>query len=210
MQIQATNELCTSSEFWDFRVTSPPQILQKLDKETIVDEKADIELSVKVDAYPPPTVKWFKDGKEISQNDPRIKLKVDGNNYTLKIHGANRDDTALYTVEFTNDNGTIRDESRIHVKTAPKFKSSLSDITVNEGDKNVELLVTLDGYPRPTIKWYCEGIEITETEYKMVEEGEEYKLIIKEAKVELRGKYTCKVTNEHGIVENTSNVTINC
>lgn len=144
----ATNDLCTSSEMWNFTVTSPPNIQNKLDGETIVNEKEDIELVVKVDGFPPPTVKWFKDGKEISSDDPRVKLKVDGNTYTLKVHGANRGDSALYAVEFTNAEGTIRDESRVHVKVAPTFKESLKDITVNEMDVNVEMSITVDAYPK--------------------------------------------------------------
>lgn len=210
----ATNDLCTSSEMWDFTVTSPPNILEKLSSETIVDEKEDIELSVKADAYPPPTVKWFKDGKEISTSDPRVKLKIDGNNYVLKIHGANRDDSALYTVELKNEQGTIRDESRVHVRCAPKFRESLRDITCNENDTEIQMSVELDGYPKPKAKWYLGDIEVTETKYRFVEEGDEnisiFKCFIKEATVETRGKYTCKVTNELGTVESSSNVTVNC
>lgn len=214
----ATNDLCTSSENWDFVVTSPPKIHNKLDKETIVDEKEDIELSLKVEGFPPPTVKWFKDGKEISANDPRIKLKVDGDNYTLKIHGANRDDSALYTVEFSNENGTVRDESRVHVKCAPKFKEGdggkLKNIICNEGDKDVQMSVELDGYPKPKVKWYLGETEINETKYKFVEEGDEnttiFKCYIKEATVEQHGKFTCKITNEFGAIESSCDVTVNC
>lgn len=210
----ATNDLCTSSEMWNFTVTSPPNIQHKLDNETIVNEKEDIELSVKVDAYPPPTVKWFKDGKEISPDDPRVKLKVDGNTYTLKVKDANRDDSALYTVEFSNENGTIRDESRVHVRCAPKFKETLKDITVNENDTDIQMQVTLDGFPKPKVKWYLGDIEITETKYRFVEEGDEnisiFKCYIKEATIETRGTYSCKVTNEFGSVECSSNVTVNC
>ncbi|KAG5678438.1 hypothetical protein PVAND_008111 [Polypedilum vanderplanki] len=210
----ATNDLCTSTELWNFRVTSPPNIQNRLNAETIVDEKEDIELKVKVDAYPPPTVKWFKDGKEISTDDPRVKLIVDGDNYTLKIKGANRDDSALYTVELTNENGTVRDESRVHVRCAPKIKEQLKDIICNEGDADVQMSITLDGYPKPKAKWYLGDIEITEKQYRFVEEGDEnttiFKCYIKESTIETRGKYTCKVTNELGSDESSSNVTVNC
>lgn len=210
----ATNDLCTSSEMWEFTVTSPPNILNKLNAETIVNEKEDIELSVKCDAYPPPTVKWFKDGKEICADDPRIKLIVDGNNYTLKVKGANRDDSALYTVEFSNDNGTIRDESRVHVRCAPKFQETLRDITCNETDTDVQMSVTVDGYPKPKAKWFLGDIEVSETKYRFVEEGDEnsstFKCFIKESTVELRGKYTCKITNEFGFIECSNEVKVNC
>lgn len=210
----ATNDLCTSSENWEFTVTSPPNIQKKLDAETIVDEKEDIELVVKCDAYPPPTVKWFKDGKEIRSDDPRVKLTVDGNTYTLKIKGANRDDSALFAVEFSNDNGTIRDESRVHVRCAPKLREELRNITCNENDTDIQMSVTVDGYPKPKAKWYLGDIEINETKYRFTTEGDEnvttFKCFIKEALIETRGKYTCKISNEFGSVESSSEVTVNC
>lgn len=210
----ATNDLCTSSEMWEFTVTSPPNIQEKLSAETIVDEKENIELSVKCDAYPPPTVKWFKDGQELRSDDPRVKLKVDGNTYSLKIQGANRGDSALYTVEFTNDNGTIRDESRVHVRCPPRLTDTLKNISCNENDTNIQMSVSLDGYPKPKAKWYLGDIEIDETKYRFVEEGDEndttFKCFIKEATIEAGGKYTCKITNELGTVECSNEVTVNC
>ena len=74
--------------------------------------------------------------------------------------------------------------------------------------------VTLDGYPKPKAKWYLGDMEITETKYRFVEEGDEnisiFKCYVKEATIETRGKYTCKVTNEFGSVESSNEVTVNC
>lgn len=136
------------SEFWEFTVNSPPTIAQKLLEETIVGEKEDIELVVKVDCHPPPTVKWFKDGVEIHEKDSHIKITSENGVNILKIHGANRNDTAVYSVQFTNEHGTTKDETKVHVKCAPQIKTQLKNIVVNEGDKNVELSVTVDGYPK--------------------------------------------------------------
>jgi hypothetical protein len=212
---EAKNDLCTSSEMWNFRVTSPPNIQNKLNAETIVNEKEDIELTVKADAFPPPTVKWFKDGKEIKpEDDPRIKIVSDGNTHTLKVKCANRDDSALYSVELSNDNGTVRDESRVHVRCAPKIKEQLKDVICNENDTDVQMSISLDGYPKPKAKWYLGDVEITEKQYRFVEEGDEnttiFKCFIKDATIETRGKYTCKVTNEFGSEETSANVTVNC
>lgn len=54
--------------------------------------------------------------------------------------------------------------------------------------------------------------EITEkrTEYTKIEEGDNYKLIIKEVTTELKGKYTCKVTNDLGSTETSAKLTVNC
>lgn len=55
-------------------------------------------------------------------------------------------------------------------------------------------------------------MEITEkkNEFVTTEEGNDYKLIIKEATTEVEGKYTVKVTNEFGTSEDTCKLTVNC
>lgn len=47
----------------------------------------------------------MKDGKLVNEYDSRVKILQDGNTYTLKIHGANRNDAAKYSVEFENIHG---------------------------------------------------------------------------------------------------------
>lgn len=55
-------------------------------------------------------------------------------------------------------------------------------------------------------------MEITEkrSEFTRVEEEDGLKLVIKEVTSELSGKYTCKVTNEHGETETSAKLTVNC
>ena len=68
------------------------------------------------------------------------------------------------------------------------------------------------GYPRPSVQWFLGDVEITETrkEFTRVEEGDNYKLIIKEVKTELSGTYTCKLNNEYGANSSSSKLTVNC
>lgn len=93
----------------------------------------------------------------------------------------------------------------------PRFKTKLCDISANEGDLNVEFVVEVEGFPKPSVQWFLGDVEITEkrTEYTRVEEGDNYKLIMKEVKTELKGHYTCKVQNEYGENSSSSNLTVN-
>lgn len=72
-------------------------------------------------------------------------------------------------------------------------------------------MVEVEGFPKPSVHWFLGDVEITEkrTEYTRVEEGDNYKLIIKEVKTELKGNYTCKVQNEYGESSSSSNLTVN-
>lgn len=93
----------------------------------------------------------------------------------------------------------------------PRFKTKLCDMSANEGELNVEFVVEVEGFPKPSVHWFLGDVEITEkrTEYTRVEEGDNYRLIIKEVKTELRGCYTCKVQNEYGENSSSSNLTVN-
>lgn len=144
----ASNEMSQTSEFWNLIVNSSPKIIKKLEKEYVHGEKEDIIMSVRVDSYPAPKVRWLKEGKELSETDERIKISTDGNAYILIISGAVRTDACKYSVEFENDHGKIRDDTNVHVKCTPNFKKNLKNITVSEGDVDVELSVQIQGYPR--------------------------------------------------------------
>lgn len=69
----------------------------------------------------------------------------------------------------------------------------------------------VEGFPKPSVHWFLGDVEITEkrTEYTRTEEGDNYKLVIKEVKTELKGHYTCKVQNEYGENSSSSNLTVN-
>lgn len=65
---------------------------------------------------------------------------------------------------------------------------------------------------RPSIKWYLDGIDITETRnaYKTVQDGETYKLIFGSVTTEMHGNYKCVVRNDYGKIEDECNVIVNC
>ncbi|XP_058829179.1 obscurin isoform X2 [Topomyia yanbarensis] len=210
--IIATNEISQATEFWEFTINSPPRVTHKLNAESIVNEKEDIELYIKADSNPPPIVRWYKDGREIFADGKRIIITEEDGRFTLKIHAANRDDTAKYTADVINDYGTITERCQVNVNTDSKVREPLNAITCKEGDTNIMLAVKADGYPRPTVQWYIDGVEITESrnEFRVAEEGLYYKLFIKEAKAELQGIYKAKFTNVYGSDECSAKTTVQC
>ncbi|XP_053686874.1 obscurin [Sabethes cyaneus] len=210
--IIATNEISQATEFWEFIVNSPPRVTHKLPPETIVNEKEDIELVVKADSNPMPVVRWYKDGREVIPDGKRIIITEEDGRFTLKIHAANRDDTAKYTADVINDFGTVTERSQVNVNTEAKVREELNPITCREGEHNIMLAVKADGYPRPTVQWYIDGMEITESrnEFRVEEEGLYYKLFLKEAKAELHGMYKAKFTNVYGSDECSAKTTVLC
>lgn len=147
--IIATNEINTTSEYFNLTVLSPPVIVRKLEREYVHGEKEEIIMSFRADAYPEPEVKWFKDGKEITEKtDSRVRFQRDGNAYIMFITGAVRTDAAKYSVELQNLHGKTTEDTRVRIKCSPDFKTKLKSITCTEGDTNVELFVVIQGYPK--------------------------------------------------------------
>lgn len=146
--IIASNEINQTSEFWNLTVNSAPTIAKKFEREYIHGEKEEIIMSFRADAYPEPKVKWFKDNVEITEgSDKRIHFSRDGNAYIMTITGAVRTDASKYSIQLENEHGKTTDDTTVRIKCSPEFKTKMKSITVAEGDTNVELFVSIQGYP---------------------------------------------------------------
>lgn len=86
-------------------------------------------------------------------------MNVDGNAFILTVSSATRTDAGSYSVEFENEHGKTKDETTVHVKCSPDFRNKLKNITVNEGDTNTELALTIQGYPRYESNCFIVGYE---------------------------------------------------
>uniref|UniRef100_A0A0K8U7P3 Muscle M-line assembly protein unc-89 n=2 Tax=Bactrocera latifrons TaxID=174628 RepID=A0A0K8U7P3_BACLA len=211
--IRATNDLNQSSEFWNCIVNSKPIIVKHLEEVYVYGEKETVIMSVKIDAFPAAKVRWYQDGNEIDvSNNKKYITVADGNEYTLKIKEVSRVDCAIYKVKAENDYGSASSETKLLIKCAPELTKKLSNITITEGDCNVELEVKLNAYPEPKIKWYIDGIEIDEKrkDFRRIEENNSYKLVLKEVNTSMHGTYCCKIMNDYGNLENECIVTVNC
>ncbi|KZC06585.1 Muscle M-line assembly protein unc-89 [Dufourea novaeangliae] len=208
--IVARNDVNQTTEIWKVRVLSPPKIIRGLGDAQILNEGDHLTLFVDIESRVPPSVKWYKNGQVITQ-DSRIKMMKDGNRFALKIMGTVGEDAGVYKAEVSSDHGMVSDETKVQVKGIPRFKTQMTDVTVNEGATNVEFVVEVDGYPKPSVHWYIGDVEITEKkkEYTRTEEGDYYKLTMSEVKSEMKGKYTCMVKNEYGETRSTSTLTVN-
>ncbi|VEN40588.1 unnamed protein product [Callosobruchus maculatus] len=207
----ASNEISQVTEMWNMDVFSKPKIIQKMGEEKKVSQGEDVELKVKFEAEPKPEVKWYKDNEEITSTD-HFRVKEDGDCYILRISGAVTTDAASYKCKAMNIHGSVEDECHVYVKKPPKIIKPLQNMTVTEHDKNVTFDVKLEAYPKPTVKWYLDEVEVTETrsEFTRIESDDGVKLIIKEVTSELSGQYTCKLSNECGNAETSAKLTVNC
>lgn len=86
----------------------------------------------------------------------------------------------------------------------------MDNVVVNENDANIELAVKIDSFSKPEVQWYFGGKQITDDkkEYIASEDGNYYRLVIKQAKTECAGKYTCQAKNEVGESSSSASLTV--
>ncbi|RZB39359.1 muscle M-line assembly protein unc-89-like [Asbolus verrucosus] len=209
--VVATNEMAQISQFFKIDIHTKPKIIEKFGRDKIVSQGEIVELKIKIEAEPEPEIQWFKDGSQISSSDHYV-FKKDGDTYILRISGAVTTDAARYKFKAVNIHGSVEDEVQIDVKKAPKIIKPLQDLTVTEHDTNVTFDVKIDSFPKPTVKWFLDEMEITQTktEFTRLESDDGVQLIIKEVSSQLSGKYTCKLSNECGDAETSAKLTVNC
>lgn len=83
-------------------------------------------------------------------------------------------------------------------KEKPVFLSQVSPASVCVGE-TAKFTVRVCGVPKPVVQWSHNGIVITSSSaYKLVEEKEDYALVITEVTSEYEGEYSCTATNRFG------------
>lgn len=114
-----------------------------------------LTLEAQVAAYPPPEIKWLKDGLPIRQSsnvhieshpDGRIALVVD----LMKPENAGK-----YTLEVSNKLGEITGDAQVEIEkkpTRPEFTKFLVPMKVVEGFP-AKFEVKAKGFPEPKITW---------------------------------------------------------
>ncbi|CAG5100186.1 Similar to Unc-89: Obscurin (Drosophila melanogaster), partial [Cotesia congregata] len=201
--VVAKNEINQTSEFWNFDVRCPPKIKKKLGEPRVINEGDTLALLIEVETPPQPTVVWLKDDVVIKA-DHRTEIINDGATQGLKITGSVAIDAATYKAEISNKDGTTVDQIGV--------EQEMVDVVAREGDSEVNISVEVAGFPRPTLQWFINDIEITEdkTEFSKSQEGDIHSLKITDVKTEHSGRYTCKLKNQYGKNESSAALTVYC
>lgn len=83
-------------------------------------------------------------------------------------------------------------------KEKPVFLSQLSPASVTSGE-TAQLTVRVAGFPKPIVQWSHNGRVIKSSSvFRLIEEKEEYTLVITRVTSEYEGEYSCTATNRFG------------
>ncbi|KAI1285852.1 Titin [Halotydeus destructor] len=208
--VVVSNSSGQQTGFSKVTVTAPPKV-EAVMKDFDGQAGDNAEFTIKLSGSPKPTVQFLKDKKVLELDDEHVSLAEADGTYTLTIKNIGEADAGLYTCKATNDHGTKECSASLGLRSPPKFKRGLNDFEARDGDVNVDFTVVIEGSPKPSVKWYYDEKEVTESEtYKRVDEdGTTYILRITKVTTEMTGMYTCEATNTEGQAKSSAKLTVN-
>lgn len=115
---------------------------------------------------------------------------------SLMIKNVTAQDAGTYVIQAKNELGVDSAHMQLLVKAPPKIKTKIED-TICLVTETCKVTVEIEGIPKPTIVFYKDGQPVTlGDKYKVVEEGDQYSLIINKAEFKDTGSYSIVATNE--------------
>uniref|UniRef100_A0AAQ5X4A0 receptor protein-tyrosine kinase n=1 Tax=Amphiprion ocellaris TaxID=80972 RepID=A0AAQ5X4A0_AMPOC len=133
-----------------------------------------VELRVEIEAYPPPRIRWTKDGTTI-KGDKIIAIRQEHEiRYVtvLTLVRVRTEQKGLYTVLVTNEDDTKQVTFDLEVQVPSQIK----DLTDHHlpGKRHLVTCVA-EGVPTPTIKWYsCDSMLKWKVIESVSQDGHEY------------------------------------
>jgi len=169
-------------------------------------------LELSINAYPVPSVKWFKDGKCIDDNtDYVFENDLESGSVKLLAKSSDQKHSGIYKALIANELGEISTECQVSVvkkPAKPTFSVVLEDQELDQHSALVLKAVAV-GNPEPQIQWLKDDVVLDSYEVLTNDDGNiETKLEIHDALPEHSGKYTCIAKNDAGKSQQTSQVSV--
>lgn len=186
----------------------------------MIEEHIPALLECVVTGTPIPEVKWYRNEEEIKPNErTEMTFNPTTGQAKLKILEPMPEDETIYRVRAVNKYGraecranlvisNIIKVSKPIVLKAPRITRPLPALIIERG-KPLTLLADFEGVPKPEVKWFRNGIEITLTDKHKINTYESTaELNITEVTSKDSGKYEIRVQNEVGEARSSSSVIV--
>ncbi|KAL1518226.1 hypothetical protein ABEB36_001883 [Hypothenemus hampei] len=199
-KITAENEMGIDSAEMKLIVKAPPKIKNKLE-DVAVHAELFLKMTAEIEGIPAPRVQFYKDGKEIKQNE-RVKIVKEGESYSLVMEKTHLSDSGSYSVVASNELAQVSQFWKVDVYSKPKIVDKLGENKVVSQSEDLELRVKINAEPRAQVKWFKGEEELQSSEHYVIkEDGDVYLLRITGAVTTDASKYKVKALNIHGSSE---------
>lgn len=137
-----------------------------------------------------------------------IEFTEDGN-ISLTILESNVEDAGTYTLNITNDEGSIESSVEVTIEYEPPVvRHALADVTVPV-DTTATLECHVHGLPGPQTTWFAGGSVLQESnKYHMEHVDDIARLEIRNVTPDDAVTYTCRATSAVGTVETSASLTV--
>ncbi|XP_075384531.1 hemicentin-1 isoform X2 [Tenrec ecaudatus] len=155
---------------------------------------------------PKPTIKWLRNGRELSGREPGVSILEDGT--LLVIAAVTPYDNGEYICVAINEAGTTEKKYNLKVHVPPVIKDK--DQTTNVSvllNQATNLVCEADGTPPPIIMWYRDEVQVTESSTIQIANNGKILRLFK-AIPEDSGRYSCKAINVAGASQKSFNVEV--
>ncbi|XP_055962583.1 hemicentin-1 [Sorex fumeus] len=159
-----------------------------------------------VTGTPKPTIKWLRNGRELTGREPGVSVLDDG--ALLVIAAVSLYDNGEYICVAVNEAGTTERKYTLKVHVPPAIKDT-------EQATNVSVLVNhltslfceVEGTPAPIVTWYKDDVQVAPSStVHIVNGGKTLKLF--RAAAEDAGRYSCRAINIAGTSQKYFNIDV--
>ncbi|CAF1262379.1 unnamed protein product, partial [Rotaria sordida] len=207
-KVVVSNDLGDKESQCKLTVIQPTDLKCEFPEQQTIEIGQPIHLECHVSGRPQPDIIWTKDGKEIKPSDRVEIVKKPDGTCSLTIKQATSDDKGVYKVICKNKLQTREAQTQIQVSSPLKFNTTLKD-TIAQVGQSVTLEVDCEGLPKPTIKWFFNGQEITTSgKYKIESKGNLNKLTLPKVDLIDTGIYEVVVSNGIDTIKAQSKVDV--
>uniref|UniRef100_A0A3B3BYS4 Ig-like domain-containing protein n=1 Tax=Oryzias melastigma TaxID=30732 RepID=A0A3B3BYS4_ORYME len=191
--------------------TQAPTFTQPLQSVVALEGSA-ATFEAQVSGSPVPEVSWFRDGQVLSAAAlPGVQISFSDGRAVLTIPAVTAAHSGRFSVRATNGAGQATSTAELQVTAEtvpPNFLQRLQSSTVRQGSQ-VRLDVRVTGIPTPVVKFYREGAEIqSSADFRILQNGDVYSLLIAEAFPEDSGTYSVTATNSSGRATSTAELLV--
>ncbi|NXY83672.1 OBSCN protein, partial [Alcedo cyanopectus] len=159
-----------------------------------------VKLACKVTGAPKPSVSWYKDGKSVEVDPHHIIIEDPDGSCTLILDNLTGADSGQYMCFASSPAGNASTLGKILVQVPPRFVNKVRNAYLVEGE-DVQFTCTIEGAPRPQIRWYKDGVMLKDTsKYQTFSEPRSgmLVLVVKNPSDEDMGHYECELVNRLG------------
>uniref|UniRef100_A0A8C5R0Z0 Obscurin n=1 Tax=Leptobrachium leishanense TaxID=445787 RepID=A0A8C5R0Z0_9ANUR len=192
-------EICGIQHRFSMPLWNPPRFIEYL-ADCTAELGETVKLACRVTGTPKPAVTWYKDGRAVEVDPHHIIIEDPDGSCTLILDNLTGADSGQYMCFAASPAGSTSTLGKILVQVPPRFVNKLRNSRFVDGE-DVQFTCTIEGAPYPQIRWYRDGLTLTDSaRHQMFSEARSgvLVLVIKNATRDDIGHYECELANRLG------------